>query len=59
LFTVLAIDLTIAILRRNIETSFKEAAVWTVIYVTAAIMLWYLNGQWSTSQAALNFLLVG
>ena len=38
LFTVLAIDLSIAILRRNIETSFKEAATWTVIYVTAAII---------------------
>ncbi|MEN9305169.1 MAG: hypothetical protein RLY76_437, partial [Actinomycetota bacterium] len=37
LLAVLAIDLTLAVLRRHIETSFREAAIWTAIYVSAAI----------------------
>lgn len=55
LLTVLAIDLSLAILRRNIETSFKEAAVWTVFYVCAAIIFGISMGQWSTSKAQSEF----
>jgi tellurite resistance protein TerC len=55
LFVVLAIDLTLAILRRHIETSFKEAATWTVIYVSAAIAFGWSLGQWSTGQARSEF----
>ncbi len=55
LLLVLAVDLTLAILRRHIETSFKEAATWTVIYVTAAIAFGLSLGQWSTGQARSEF----
>ena len=55
LITVLIIDLTIAILRRNTETSFKEASVWTVIYVSAAIIFGISMGQWSNSKAQSEF----
>ena len=55
LFAVLAIDLTLAVLRRHTETSFKEAAVWTVIYVSAAIAFGISMGQWGGSQARSEF----
>jgi tellurite resistance protein TerC len=55
LLVVLAIDLTLAVLRRHIETSFKEAAIWTVIYVSAAIAFGLSLGQWSTGQARSEF----
>ena len=55
LFAVLIIDLTIAVLRRNTETSFKEAGIWTVIYVCAAIIFGISIGQWSTSKAQSEF----
>jgi len=37
LAAVIAFDLILAILRRNKETSMREAAIWTVVYVSAAI----------------------
>ncbi len=55
LLVVLAIDLTLAVLRRHIEASFKEAAIWTVIYVSAAIAFGLSLGQWSTGQARSEF----
>jgi len=55
LITVLIIDLTIAVLRRNSETSFKEAGIWTIIYVCAAIIFGISMGQWSTSKAQSEF----
>ncbi len=55
LLLVLAVDLTLAVLRRHIETSFKEAAIWTVIYVSAAIAFGISLGQWSTGQARSEF----
>lgn len=55
LLLVLAFDLTLAILRRHIETSFKEAAIWTIFYVCAAIAFGWSLGQWSTSQARSEF----
>jgi tellurite resistance protein TerC len=55
LFAVLAIDLTLAVIRRNSETSFKEAATWTVIYVSAAIAFGISMGQWGGSQARSEF----
>jgi tellurite resistance protein TerC len=55
LLLVLAIDLTLAVLRRHIETSFKEAAAWTIFYVCAAIAFGWSLGQWSTEQARSEF----
>jgi tellurite resistance protein TerC len=55
LLLVLAIDLTLAILRRHIETSFREAAAWTVFYVSAAIAFGWSLGEWSTAQARSEF----
>jgi tellurite resistance protein TerC len=55
LFAVLIIDLAIAVLRRNTETSFKEAGIWTIIYVCAAIIFGISIGQWSTSKAQSEF----
>ena len=55
LLAVLAIDLTLAVLRRHIETSFREASIWTAIYVSAAIAFGYSISQWSTSAASSEF----
>jgi tellurite resistance protein TerC len=41
LLAVLAFDLALAIIRRNKETSMKEAAAWTIFYVSAAIIFGY------------------
>ena len=35
---VIVFDLTLAIIRRNKETTMTEAGIWTVIYVAAAIV---------------------
>ena len=55
LFAVLIIDLTIAVIRRNVETTFKEAASWTFVYVFAAIIFGASIGEWSTNQARSEF----
>lgn len=55
LLAVLALDLMLAILRRNKETSMKEAAAWTVFYVSAAIIFGYSLGEWNTTQARGEF----
>lgn len=55
LLLVLAFDLTLAILRRNKETSIKEAAAWTIFYVSAAIAFGISLGEWSTTQARSEF----
>lgn len=47
LSAVILIDLIIAVLRRNKETSIKEAAVWTVLYVSAAIVFGFLMPNWT------------
>ena len=55
LLGVLALDLALAFLRRNKETSMKEAAAWTIFYVSAAIAFGYSLGIWSTTQARGEF----
>ena len=54
LLAVLAFDLALAIVRRNKDTTIKEAAAWTVFYVSAAIIFGISLGQWSTTQAWLD-----
>ena len=41
LLAVLAFDLALAVIRRNKETSIREAAAWTIFYVSAAIAFGY------------------
>jgi tellurite resistance protein TerC len=55
LLAVLAFDLALAFIRRNKETSMKEAAAWTIFYVSAAIAFGYSLGIWSTTQARGEF----
>ncbi len=55
LLTVLAFDLALAVIRRNKETSIKEAAAWTIFYVSAAIAFGYSLGVWNTTQARGEF----
>ena len=55
LLAVLLFDLALAIIRRNKETSMKEAAAWTIFYVSSAIIFGYSLGEWSTTQARGEF----
>ena len=55
LLAVLAFDLALAVIRRNKETSIKEATAWTVFYVSAAIAFGYSLGVWNTTQARSEF----
>jgi tellurite resistance protein TerC len=55
LLAVLAFDLALAIIRRNKDTSMREASIWTVFYVGAAIVFGYSLGQWSQTQARNEF----
>jgi len=55
LLAVLAFDLALAVIRRNKETSIKEAAAWTIFYVSAAIAYGYSLGVWNTTQARGEF----
>ena len=48
LSTVIVFDLLIAIARRNKETTITEAAIWTLIYVTAALIFGYFMPNWTT-----------
>ena len=52
LSAVIAFDLIVAILRRNKETSMAEAAIWTVIYVLAALAFGYFMPNWTPSETA-------
>ena len=45
-------DLTVAIIRRNKETTMTEAGIWTVIYVAAAIAFGILMPNWTTDPNA-------
>ena len=58
LLVVLAFDLLLAVIRRNKETSIKEAAAWTIFYISAAIVFGISLGQWSTSQKQSEFFAV-
>ncbi len=52
LSAVIAFDLILAILRRNKETSMAEAAIWTFVYVSAAIAFGYFMPNWTPSETA-------
>ena len=47
LSAVIIFDLIIAILRRNKETTMSEAAIWTVIYVSAALIFGFFMPNWT------------
>ena len=49
---VIVFDLTLAIIRRNKETTMTEAGIWTVIYVAAAIAFGILMPNWTTDPNA-------
>ena len=49
---VILIDLLIAILRRNKETSMAEAGIWTGIYISAALVFGFLMPNWTTDANA-------
>jgi len=55
LLAVLAFDLALAVIRRNKETSMKEAAAWRIFYVSAAIAFGYSLGVWNTTQSRGEF----
>jgi len=55
LIGVLLLDLLLAIKRRNQETTTKEAALWTIFYVAAAILFGWMLGSWETPQARSEF----
>ncbi len=55
LLAVLAFDLALAVIRRNKETSIKEATAWTIFYVSAAIGFGYSLGVWNTTQSRSEF----
>jgi tellurite resistance protein TerC len=55
LIGVLVFDLALAIIRRNKETTMKEASIWTAFYVGAAIIFGYSLAEWSDSQARNEF----
>jgi tellurite resistance protein TerC len=55
LVVVLLFDLTLAIKRRNQETTTKEAALWTLFYVVAAIIFGWTIGSWENPQARAEF----
>jgi tellurite resistance protein TerC len=55
LLAVLALDLALAVIRRNKETSMREAAAWTIFYVSAAIAFGYSLGVWNTTQSRGEF----
>jgi tellurite resistance protein TerC len=48
LSAVIVLDLLIAIVRRNKETTMTEAGIWTLIYVSAALVFGYLMPNWTT-----------
>ena len=52
LSAVIIFDLILAVLRRNKETSMIEAGIWTVIYVSAAVVFGYFLPNWTTGENA-------
>ena len=55
LIAVIVFDLALAVIRRNKETTMKEASIWTAFYVGAAIIFGYSLVEWSSSQARNEF----
>jgi tellurite resistance protein TerC len=52
LSAVILFDLILAVLRRNKETTMTEAGIWTVIYVSAALVFGYFLPNWTTDPNA-------
>lgn len=52
---VLLLDLLLAIKRRDRETTTKEAGLWTIFYVAAAIAFGWTLGGWENPQARSEF----
>lgn len=55
LIALISIDLVIAVIRRNKETTFVEALVWTIIYVGSALLFGLLMGHWTSAQSQQEF----
>jgi tellurite resistance protein TerC len=55
LAAIVIFDLTLAILRRNKETTFVESAVWTVIYISAAIGFGIFMPHWASDELATQY----
>jgi tellurite resistance protein TerC len=53
--TVIVFDLILAIVRRNKDTSPREALSWTLFYVLAAIAFGYLLPQWAPAEYRKEF----
>ena len=53
--TVVVFDLILAIVRRNKDTSPREALSWTLFYVLAAIAFGYLLPQWAPAEYRKEF----
>ena len=56
LSAVIIFDLILAIVRRNKETTPKEALSWTLFYVVAAIAFGYLLPQWAPAEYRKEFI---
>ncbi len=52
---LIGFDLTMAILRRNKETTTKEAVSWTLFYIAAAIAFGLLMPRWTSDQLRTEF----
>ncbi len=55
LAVLIVFDLTMAILRRNKETTTKEAISWTLFYIAAAIVFGLLMPRWTSDQLRTEF----
>ena len=55
LAAIILFDLTLAIIRRNKETTFAEAATWTGIYVGAAIAFGIFLPQWTSPEIGTQY----
>lgn len=53
---VIIFDLILAIMRRNKDTTPKEALYWTLFYVVAAIIFGYLLPQWAPAEFRKEFI---
>ena len=54
--TVIILDLILAIVRRNKETTPKEALSWTLFYVVAALAFGYLLPNWAPQEYRKEFI---
>jgi tellurite resistance protein TerC len=54
--TVIILDLILAVVRRNKETTPREALGWTLFYVLAAIAFGYLLPQWAPAEYRKEFI---